>query len=125
LGLELRGGIAVLLVVLGCVLWGVPASPGCTQGSSWCRCGAEQGCVLPVHVAVPCGMLSVGLLSPWGCCAGGAPWPPRGQGCGVADGRHGVPMRCVPRAVGWLCVCGVGCWRCMGRMHTQALCALL
>lgn len=23
------------------------------------------------------------------------------------------------------CVCGVGCWRCMVRMHTQALCAPL
>ena len=70
MGLEPREGIAVLVAVLGCVV----VRPHVTQlhvGGSWCQRGGEQGCVLPVHVAVLRGMLSVGLLSVgtlcWGC----------------------------------------------------------
>lgn len=111
------GGVRVRVVL-------VPASPGCTRAALGADVGLSRAACSRCMWLCRAGC-SVWGSSPWGCCAGGAPWPPRGQGCGVADGRHGVPMRCVPRAVGWLCVCGVGCWRCMVRMHTQALCALL
>ena len=100
MGLEPREGITVLLVVLGCVLCCVPTSPSCT----WVALGANVG--LTRAACSWCTWLcrvecSVWGSSPWGHCAGGAPWLLRGQGCAVADGQRCVP---VPHAVVWLYV---------------------
>lgn len=111
------GGVRVRVVL-------VPASPGCTRAAL----GADVG--LSRAACSRCMWLCRAGCSVWGSSLHG------GAVLGVHRGRRedravvwlmgGTVSPCAECLAPWGgCVCGVGCWRCMVRMHTQALCAPL